>query len=215
MKKYLKFLILPILLLALVIPSRAASAGSMQLSAPVQVIRGQTVTITVAIENADPVLAVMIQPVYDTSAFEFVEGKFLHKGDLVDFNSADGVIAWENPVNPTGSFARFTLKVKENAKLTSYSIGCKYSVRDSSDVLHQGENAFVNVTVGSVLPGDFTGDNVVDNKDVEYLLWHTLFPQEFSLNQSGNVDSTGTVDNKDVEYLLWHTLYPEDFPLYP
>ena len=213
MKKHLKFLILPVLLLALVIPSRAASIGTVQVSAPRQLVRGQTVTVTVAIENANPVLAAMIQPIYDQSVFEFVEGKFLHKGDLADFNADDGVIGWENPVNITGQFAKFTLKVKDNAKLGDYRIGCKYSVRDNADELHQGDNAFVDVNVGNVLRGDFTGDGFVNNLDVEYLLWHTLFPTDFTLNQSGDLDGNNAVNNLDVEYLLWHTLYPDDFPL--
>ena len=213
MKKYLKFLILPVILLSLMIPSRAASVGSMAVTAPTQVVRGQTVTVTVVIENSDPILATMIQPVYDKTAFEFVDGSFLHKGDLEDFNADDGVIGWENPVTITGQLARFTLKVKENAKLGDYRISCKYSVRDSSDALRQGDNAFVDVNVGNVLRGDLTGDGVVDNLAVEYLLWHTLYPEDFTLNQSGDLDGNGAVDNKDVEYLLWHTLYPDDFPL--
>ena len=63
------------------------------------------------------------------------------------------------------------------------------------------------------LPGDVNCDGVVDNKDVEYLLWYTLFPEDYSLTVDGDFDRSQQVDNKDVEYLLWHTLYPEDYPL--
>lgn len=63
------------------------------------------------------------------------------------------------------------------------------------------------------IAGDMDGNGLVDNKDVEYLLWHTLYPEDFPLPVSGDFDSNNSVDNKDVEYLLWHTLYPEDFPL--
>lgn len=62
-------------------------------------------------------------------------------------------------------------------------------------------------------PGDLDGVEGVDNRDVEYLLWYTLFPEDYPLPQAADFDRDGYVDNKDVEYLLWHTLFPEDYPL--
>ena len=66
---------------------------------------------------------------------------------------------------------------------------------------------------GSTQLGDFDNSGTVDNLDVEYLLWHTLFPEEYILSQSGDVNGDRQVDNLDVEYLLWHTLFPEEYPL--
>lgn len=69
----------------------------------------------------------------------------------------------------------------------------------------------------SVVPkpdlGDLNNDGSVDNKDVEYLLWYTLFPEDYPLNQEVDFNGDGAVDNLDVQYLLWHTLFPEDYPL--
>lgn len=61
--------------------------------------------------------------------------------------------------------------------------------------------------------GDFDCNGSVDNRDVEYLLWHTLFPEDYPLPSTGEMDGIPGVDNRDVEYLLWHTLFPEDYPL--
>ncbi len=61
--------------------------------------------------------------------------------------------------------------------------------------------------------GDLNMDQTVDNKDVEYLLWHTLFPDSYPLDTYADFDMNGIVDNKDVEYLLWHTLFPDSYPL--
>lgn len=61
--------------------------------------------------------------------------------------------------------------------------------------------------------GDLDGDDVVNNKDVEYLLWHTLFPDTYPISQAADFDGDGAVNNKDVEYLLWHTLFPDTYPL--
>lgn len=63
------------------------------------------------------------------------------------------------------------------------------------------------------VPGDVNGDQQVDNKDVEYLLWYTLFAEDYPLNAEGDVNGDGSINNLDVEYLLWHTLFAEDYPL--
>lgn len=74
-------------------------------------------------------------------------------------------------------------------------------------IIHVGQ------PVSDVLRGDLNDDGSVDNLDVEYLLWHTLFPDDYTLNQDGDFTGDGSVDNLDVEYLLWHTLFPDDYPL--
>ena len=62
--------------------------------------------------------------------------------------------------------------------------------------------------------GDFTGDNEVTDADVIYLLWYTVFPEDYPLNGK-LADFTGDneVTDADVIYLLWHTVFPEDYPL--
>lgn len=61
--------------------------------------------------------------------------------------------------------------------------------------------------------GDLDGVEGVDNRDVEYLLWHTLFPEDYPLTKNADFTGDGCVDNQDVEYLLWHTLFPDEYPL--
>lgn len=62
-------------------------------------------------------------------------------------------------------------------------------------------------------PGDFDGDDAINNNDVAYLLWHTLFPEDYSVSSNADFDGDGQVNNNDVAYLLWHTLFPEDYPI--
>ena len=62
--------------------------------------------------------------------------------------------------------------------------------------------------------GDFTGDGAVTDADVIYLLWHTVFPEDYPLNGKwADFDDSGSVTDADVIYLLWHTVFPEDYPL--
>ena len=63
------------------------------------------------------------------------------------------------------------------------------------------------------LPGDFTTDSQVNNEDVIYLLWHTMFPKDYPLTSSGDFTRDGQVNNEDVIHLLWHTMFPDDYPL--
>ena len=64
-----------------------------------------------------------------------------------------------------------------------------------------------------VIPGDLDGNDIVDDEDVIYLLWHTLMPDDYAVNQDVDFDGNGVVDDEDVIYLLWHTLMPDDYPL--
>lgn len=61
--------------------------------------------------------------------------------------------------------------------------------------------------------GDFNGDYEINNQDVEYLLWHTLFPDTYPVQTNADFNNDGQVSNLDVEYLLWHTLFPETYPV--
>jgi hypothetical protein len=79
-----------------------------------------------------------------------------------------------------------------------------------------GTDGVVNVSVvkkTTSVKGDFSGDGVVDDVDVELLLWHYLFPDMNPLDGDGDLNGDGVVDDVDVELLLWHYLFPEENPL--
>lgn len=63
------------------------------------------------------------------------------------------------------------------------------------------------------LSGDLNNDGSVNNADVAYLLWYTLFPDDYPISGSADYNGDGSTNNADVAYLLWHTLFPEDYPL--
>ena len=81
--------------------------------------------------------------------------------------------------------------------------------------IDSGNEALLNaaLTCDYAVLGDFTGDMKVDNNDVIYLLWHTLFPDSFHVTTTADLNGDGKVTNDDVIALLWHTLFPDRFPL--
>ena len=71
----------------------------------------------------------------------------------------------------------------------------------------------ITITERKYVPGDCDGNGTVNNEDVIYLLWHTMFAESYPLAVSGDCNEDGAVNNEDVIYLLWHTMFPESYPL--
>ncbi len=62
-------------------------------------------------------------------------------------------------------------------------------------------------------PGDLNRDNVLDENDAIYLLWHVFFPQEYPIYAWADFDRNNAVDENDAIYLLWHVFFPQEYPL--
>ena len=63
------------------------------------------------------------------------------------------------------------------------------------------------------LVGDIDKDGVVSDADAVYLLYHTIFPEDYPVNQPVDYDKDGVVSDADAVYLLYYTIFPEDYPL--
>ena len=62
--------------------------------------------------------------------------------------------------------------------------------------------------------GDLSGDNIVTDADAIYLLYHTLLPDLYPINQSADYNGDGKVTDADAIYLLYYTLLPDLYPLH-
>lgn len=62
-------------------------------------------------------------------------------------------------------------------------------------------------------PGDFDGNDTVDEDDAIYLLRYVFFPDDYPVAIPADYDGNGTVDEDDAIYLLRHIFFPEDYPL--
>ncbi len=62
--------------------------------------------------------------------------------------------------------------------------------------------------------GDLNGDYAVTAQDAVYLMYHTLNPEKYTLNQDADFDASGSVTIDDAVYLLYYVLFgAEEYPL--
>ena len=90
---------------------------------------------------------------------------------------------------------------------------CGDQADKAEHTLAAGDSSTCTVCGKLYLPGDFNGDWLVTDADVIYLLWYTVFPEDYPLVSSGDFNGDSLVTDADVIYLLWHTVFPEDYPL--
>ena len=86
----------------------------------------------------------------------------------------------------------------------------------TASVTKDGATATVRFSIeeGST-PGDVNANGSVDNDDVIWLLWSTLFGDaQYPIRGAADFTKDGAVSNDDVIWLLWHTLFGgEEYPL--
>lgn len=63
------------------------------------------------------------------------------------------------------------------------------------------------------IKGDVNGDGYVTDADAVHLLYYTIFPEDYPINQPADFDGDGYVTDADAVYLLYYTIFPEDYPL--
>ena len=90
---------------------------------------------------------------------------------------------------------------------------CGYEGDKAEHTLAAGDSSTCTTCGKLYLPGDFNGDWLVTDADVIWLLWYTVFPEDYPLVSSGDFNGDSLVTDADVIYLLWHTVFPEDYPL--
>ena len=74
--------------------------------------------------------------------------------------------------------------------------------------------AFVVKTNPEYVIGDLIGDKKVTDADAIYLLYYTLLPDLYPINQSADYNGDGKVTDADAIYLLYYTLLPDLYPLH-
>ena len=65
----------------------------------------------------------------------------------------------------------------------------------------------------TLIRGDVNGDNLVTSDDAIQVLYYTLLPEMYTVNQDSDFNGDGMVTSDDAIYLLYYTLLPELYPL--
>lgn len=63
------------------------------------------------------------------------------------------------------------------------------------------------------IPGDFDGNETVNEDDAVYLLRYTFFPEDYPISIPADLNADGQVTEDDAVYLLRHVFFPEDYPI--
>lgn len=84
---------------------------------------------------------------------------------------------------------------------------------DSYTENHNMENGRCVCGYATYVKGDFDGNGYVTDADAVYLLYYTIFSEDYPINQPADFNGDGYVTDADAVHLLYYTIFPEDYPL--
>ena len=139
---------------------------------------------------------------FSNCSFTDVRITSLKTGDVIftDRTSYNGILRFENS-NPLKCGYRFRVELIPGGE------------EDRTHFVLYGDERNVVTFPNAVVMGDLNGDNAVTSDDAIYLLYYTLLPDMFPVNQTVDFDGNGVVTSDDAIYLLFYTLLPDCFPL--
>ena len=182
---------------------------------------GETVNVYVSLDKDTDVKSMSIYDVtYDTDKLTLAKGEWVIEDSIIDdWNQEDetGVITYKENTNLYGRVFLLTFEIKENLEDALVEIGCAFKVtaQNTSGIEEELSVEIVpgSVNILNILRGDVNGDNFVDSNDAIHLLYHTLLPERYEINQNGDFDGDSYVNSNDAIHLLYYTLLPERYPL--
>ena len=152
---------------------------------------GQTTTETIDIKVLPP--APMLSEKTDTTVTLKAVAGYEYSKDGVTWQDSPTFVG----LNPDTEY-RFYQRVKET--------DTQYASPSSTALTVKTEPEYII--------GDLDGNNTVTDADAVYLLYHTLLPELYPINQSADYNGDGKVTDADAIYLLYHTLLPDLYPLH-
>ena len=171
----------------------------------------KTITITVPLDGEYELEAVFIEEFLDAKGTrpEAVQMEVYSNGAWTTVFSDKTLTPTRT--DPNQGYNGFVLDAPVKASQVRFT----FTHKNTSNVMTIYELQAYGTKLSSAVPGDFTDDGKVTDADVIYLLWHTVFPQDYPIDGWADFTGDGKVTDADVIYLLWHTVFPQDYPLIP
>ena len=155
----------------------------------------------------------VIEPTCQSSGYTEVRCSICGAWDNIDYTESTPHDYEEYVVAPTCQTGGYTI-------YTCRDCGTWYqdNYTDPSDD-HGYDNEFDNVCDGCghtrFIRGDFDRDGDVDSNDAVYLLYHTMYENDYVIDQPGDVDGDGDTDIDDAIHLAYNTFYGDsEYPIY-
>lgn len=182
---------------------------------------GETVNVYVSLDKETSVKSMSVFDVmYDSEKVTLTKGEWVTENSSIsDWNAEDetGVVTFAENTTLNGRVFLLTFQIKENLEDVTVEIAATLKVTQQNA---SGEEKELDVemvpgciNIVNILRGDVNGDGVVDSNDAIFLLYHTLLPERYEINQSGDFDGDSDTDSDDAIYLLYFTMLPQKYPL--
>ena len=182
---------------------------------------GESVNVYVSMDKETDVKSMSVYDIeYDTDKVTLVKGDWVvTNAVLSDWNPTDetGVITYKENTKLSGNVFLLVFTIKEDLEDSVVDIDCSFKVtaQDANKIEKELIVEVVpgTITINNMVRGDVNGDSFVDSNDAIHLLYHTLLPERYEINQNGDFDGDGYVNSNDAIHLLYFTLLPERYPL--
>lgn len=134
---------------------------------------------------------------------------------------------WDNELDPDGNFTYYKRSSKPGVVLEQLEHDYSKYTNNNNDTHtvtctlcggtkiepHKYVDGVCICGEGGYLKGDVNDDGVVTDADAVHLLFYTIFPEDYPINQPADFNDDGTVTDADAVHLLFYTIFPEDYPL--
>ena len=181
---------------------------------------GEIISLPITLNNADTLKSIALSNItYNENALELIDGEWKLDNSIlsnVDMENKTAVIAFGENIDCNGEIFVLIFKVNENVADGYYTVSCDITAKHKSEMGEKEvaiSSASGGIEVVNIQKGDVNGDDEVNSDDAIHLLYFTLLPDLYPINQDGDFDGNDEVNSDDAIYLLYYTLLPDFYPL--
>lgn len=181
---------------------------------------GESVNVYISLDKQTEAKSMSVYDItYDSNKLTLKGAEWVVEDSVLsDWNSDDetGIITFKQNTALNDKLFLMTFEIKEGIEEGETEVGCAFKITKLDNSAEKELNVEVipgRVNVLDILRGDVNGDDQVNSNDAIHLLYFTLLPERYEINQNGDFDGDGHVNSNDAIHLLYFTLLPDRYPL--